>query len=178
MVKLLALVTAMGGASLPHTVQHSATMRNLTRSARRAALCATMSAQQVEDWNDTHTDTVCLRAREFTALVTASAAVDARAQLVTLLGGDAGLRLGEILALEQDDVDYKRNVIRVEGSERRGQVTTPKSGKARQVPMTKRLHAALQAARRLPAGGRILLPDPQSGQPARRPPRGSPGMTW
>ena len=48
--------------------------------------------------------------------------------LVVLLGGDAGLRLGEIMALEWRDVDLQKRQLCVERSDWKGQVTTTKGG--------------------------------------------------
>ncbi len=76
--------------------------------------------------------------------------------LVVLLGGDAGLRLGEIMALEWQDIDFQRQQICVQQSEWKGEVTTPKGGRLRYVPMTSRLSAALQTHRHL-AGPRVLV---------------------
>ena len=46
-----------------------------------------------------------------------------------------GLRMGELLALRWRDVDFTGSVIRVRSSWSGGQLTTPKSGKVRSVPM-------------------------------------------
>ena len=46
-----------------------------------------------------------------------------------------GLRRGEILALRWRDVDFPASTIRVRASYSAGQLTTPKSGKVRSVPM-------------------------------------------
>jgi integrase len=78
-----------------------------------------------------------------------------------LLGGDAGLRLGEMLALERSDVDLHKRQLCVQHSEWKGQVTATKGGRLRYVPMTERLAAALQAHRHL-RGKRVLArPDGQ-----------------
>jgi len=98
-------------------------------------------------------------------LVAAAAKVDARTHLTVLLGGDAGLRLGEILGLEWTDVDAGRSLLKVQRTVYRTFVTLPKSGKPRVVPMTSRLKAALQAHRHL-RGDRVLYQD--SGEPAAR----------
>jgi integrase len=50
---------------------------------------------------------------------------------MVLLGGDAGLRSGEILALNWSDVDLPARTLSVERSDRRGHVTAPKSGRVR-----------------------------------------------
>jgi integrase len=79
--------------------------------------------------------------------------------LMVLLAGDAGLRLGEIVALEWRDVDLPARRLTVQRSDWCGHVTVPKSGRPRRLPMTQRLTAALKAARHL-RGGRVLcLPD-------------------
>ena len=92
----------------------------------------------------------------YDALVEAAAKVDPRIHLVVLLGGDAGLRLGECIGLEWTDVDFKRGLLQVRRTVWEGHVTVPKSGKARVVPTTKRLLAALQAHRHL-QGDRVLM---------------------
>ena len=76
--------------------------------------------------------------------------------LVALLGGDAGLRLGEIMALEWRDVDLQKRQLCVERSDWKGQVTTTKGGRLRYVPMTERLATALHGHRHL-RGKRVLL---------------------
>jgi hypothetical protein len=49
-------------------------------------------------------------------LVDVAHGVDARAHLVVLLGGDAGLRRGEMMALRWRDVDFKRRQLQVQES--------------------------------------------------------------
>jgi integrase len=80
-------------------------------------------------------------------LVKAAEAVSPAAQLAVLLGGDAGLRLGEILALEWGDIDFARGLLHVARADWRGEVGSPKSGKPRIVPMTARLAAVLRVHR-------------------------------
>ena len=77
------------------------------------------------------------------------------AYLMVLAGGDAGLRLGEIVALEWRDIDLAARRLTVERSSWRGQVTVPKGGRSRQLPLTQRQTAALRAARHL-RGERVL----------------------
>ena len=78
--------------------------------------------------------------------------------LIVLLGGEAGLRCGEIMALEWDDVDFNRRQLCVRRSEWKGQVTAPKSGRHRFVPLTTRLAAALRMHWHL-RGRRVLYQD-------------------
>lgn len=84
-----------------------------------------------------------------------SAGVDRKAQLVVLLGGEAGLRCGEMMALEWADVDLNKRQLCVARSEWKGHVTVPKGGRLRYVPLTKRLTEALGEARHL-RGPRVL----------------------
>ncbi|HWL75425.1 MAG TPA: tyrosine-type recombinase/integrase, partial [Burkholderiaceae bacterium] len=74
--------------------------------------------------------------------VLAASALDATAHLIVLLGGEAGLRCGEMIALEWRDVDLGKRQICVQRSDWNGQVTAPKGGRLRYVPLTIRLAAA------------------------------------
>jgi integrase len=64
---------------------------------------------------------------------------DRQTYLVVLLGGEAGLRCGEILALEWTDVDLSRRQLCVARSEWKGHVTVPKGGPVRHVPLTQKV---------------------------------------
>jgi integrase len=66
-----------------------------------------------------------------------------------VLAADAGLRMGEILALEWGDIDLKAGLLTVMRSDWRGQIGSPKGGRARKVPLTGRALAALKAHRHL-----------------------------
>lgn len=92
---------------------------------------------------------------EYERPVEAATVVDARAHLVVLLGGDAGLRGGEMMALEWPDIDLGKRQLRVQRSDWKGTVTAPKGGRTRVVPMTVRLATAMQAHRHL-RGARVL----------------------
>jgi integrase len=85
---------------------------------------------------------------EYERLVEA-ARQDATAHLIVLLGGDAGLRCGEMIALEWDDVDSQKRQLSVQRSEWKGHVTAPKGGRLRHVPLTVRLATALREHRHL-----------------------------
>jgi len=93
-------------------------------------------------------------------IVTSARELDPRAYLTVLLGGEAGLRRGEITALEQNDIDFARGFLHVRRSESKGYVTAPKSGRSRKVDMTSRLATALRENRHL-RGKRILWRDEQ-----------------
>jgi integrase len=70
---------------------------------------------------------------EIWALVRAAASDEDGALYLT--AAFTGLRMGELLALRWRDVDFPRATIRVRASYYLGQLTTPKSGKVRAVPM-------------------------------------------
>ena len=92
---------------------------------------------------------------EYDWLVEAAAKIDPRIHLCVLLGGDAGLRRGEIIALEQSDCDLRRGKLNIERSEWRGQITNTKGIESRSIKMTDRLQRALKAHRHL-RGDRVL----------------------
>jgi integrase len=108
---------------------------------------------------------------------------DKRDAAAVLIAGFAGLRRGEIIGLRWGDVSLTDARIDVRRAVVLGKEVTPKSGKARMVPMARQVAQALadlDAARRAhaEAGGFPLLhcvmPTPCSGtQPAMRlmPPR-------
>jgi integrase len=92
---------------------------------------------------------------EFERLVSAAVAFDPRAALIVLLGGEAGLRSGEMVGLEWTDIDFVTGQICVQRSAWKGQVAVPKGGRIRHVSMTRRLERALRDARHL-RGPRVL----------------------
>jgi integrase len=65
-----------------------------------------------------------------------------------LCGLRTGLRLGELLALEWRDLDWRARTILVERNVVRGALTTPKSHQRRLVDMSPQLAAVLRLARR------------------------------
>jgi integrase len=95
-------------------------------------------------------------------LVEASREVDPRVHAVVLLGGEGGLRRGEVLGLNLTGIDFRngqffvrRNVFFQKGKYIED---TPKGGKSKPVPCTPRLLAALKACRHL-RGERLLYDD-------------------
>ncbi len=76
-------------------------------------------------------------------LVAAAQAHSSRWAAVILLMGDAGLRSGEVSALRWEHVDVARRELTVSANLWRGQLGTPKSGRGRKVPITRRLAAVL-----------------------------------
>jgi integrase len=78
---------------------------------------------------------------EVMALVRAAASEQDAA--IFLTAAFTGLRRGELIALRWRDVDFAGQVIRVRASFTEGQLTTPKSGKVRSVPMAPDVAEAL-----------------------------------
>lgn len=78
-----------------------------------------------------------------------AASCDPESYPAILLAGDAGLRMGEVRALQWDDLDLVVGRIMVQRTDYRGYVGSPKGGRVRRIPMTDRLRAALKAARHL-----------------------------
>lgn len=64
---------------------------------------------------------------EFERLVAAAQVTDPRAFLLVLMSGEAGLRLGEMVALELNDIDYVKRQVCVQRSAWKGQIASPKS---------------------------------------------------
>lgn len=63
-----------------------------------------------------------------TALVAAAERLDPRILAAVLLGGDAGLRAGEVMALEQTDVSRANGLISVERQAWRGRLPEGRQG--------------------------------------------------
>lgn len=96
-------------------------------------------------------------------IVDAAAKVSPQALAVVLLGGDAGLRLGEMLALNLTDIEFKTGKIMVQRSvfhedEEDVYEDTVKGGVTAPVPMTPRLTEAVRALRHL-RGERLFYAD-------------------
>jgi integrase len=95
---------------------------------------------------------------DYERLVDVARGIDRRTLLIVLLGGDAGLRCGEMIALEWCDIDLAKRQLCVRQSDWNGQVGTPKSGRLRYLPLTERLAAALAEHRHL-RSTRVLCQD-------------------
>ena len=104
--------------------------------------------------------------QDFERLLQAARDFDWRAELAVLLGGEGGLRLGEMTPLEWADIFFETRQIRIERAEWKGIVSTPKSGQIRYVPMTQRLMAALREHRHL-RHRRVCVPMIESHSPRR-----------
>lgn len=60
---------------------------------------------------------------EYERLIQAAKSLDRNTQVIVLLGGDAGLRCGEMMALEWRDVDLQKRQLCVQRSDWKGHVT-------------------------------------------------------
>ena len=100
-------------------------------------------------------------------LVEAARATDERCLLAVLLGGDAGLRGGEIAGLRLCHCDVERGVLRVTENDWRGHVGLPKGNRSRQVVMTSRLRALLGEVKKRSedAEGRVIARSRGEGTP-------------
>lgn len=103
---------------------------------------------------------------EYARLLAAAPKFDPQRVPMIIVGADAGLRKGEILGLEWDDVDLVAGTLTVRRSiwwdtarkdqpkprkpkKPKSHVGPPKSGRDRKIPMTSRLVTALKAHRHL-----------------------------
>lgn len=68
-------------------------------------------------------------------------------RLAFALAAYAGLRAGEVRALRWVDVDLEAGVLRVRFSQSKGELSTPKSGHEREIPLAPQLATLLEAAR-------------------------------
>jgi integrase len=103
-------------------------------------------------------DIEVLSPSEVRALVRAAA--DDQDAAIFLTAAFTGLRMGELLALGWRDVDFDRALLRVRANYADGALTTPKSGKARVVPLAPDVASALAGLRRVrkdDAGGGLVF---------------------
>lgn len=101
---------------------------------------------------------------EYERLVSGAAECDPRILVTVLLGGDAGLRRGEMLALTWAQVHFDRSVLVVANAMSRQKRLSTKAGNVRNVVMSDRLAAALKVLSRGKNGDRVLCRD--NGAPA------------
>jgi integrase len=150
------------GAKAPKTVNNILTVLNvLLRTAMEWAVIEKVPCT-IRLVKVTSAPAAFLDFPEYERLVTMAQAEGPCAALVVLLGGEAGLRCGEMMALEWPQVNLDKRQLAVTQSEWKGHVTAPKSGKARFVPLTTRLTEALRRARHLRSGRVLTDEDGQS----------------
>lgn len=139
-----------------------ATLSKLLRVAKRLGVIEAVPIETVELLNAPLAAVPFYTFEEYAALVAAARRLAPRILAAVLLGGDAGLRAGEVIALEQTDVNRTSRFITVERQAWRSIVDTPKGGRGRTVPMTDDLATALATVRHL-RGPRVLVQDDGAG---------------
>ncbi|MBL9102346.1 MAG: tyrosine-type recombinase/integrase [Myxococcales bacterium] len=83
---------------------------------------------------------------DYERLVAVAATFDVVSLVIVLLGGDAGLRAGEMLGLRWEDLDFTHRTLYVRRNLVMGQERAPKWGTARDIPLSDRLKDALLLA--------------------------------
>ncbi|MFZ1993633.1 MAG: site-specific integrase [Solirubrobacteraceae bacterium] len=117
-------------------------IHGILRRARKAFGLRDNAAAEVEKLSAPSSgDIQVFSPEEVWALVRAGASEQDGALFLT--AAFTGLRMGELLALRWRDVDFAGATIRVRASYYLGQLTTPKSGKVRAVPMAPDVATAL-----------------------------------
>lgn len=100
--------------------------------------------------------------QQYERLVAEARKIEARVAGAVLLGGDAGLRRNEIIALSPTDVSVGRRMLTVRFQDWRGQLIPTKGSRARVIPMTRRLTEAMRDL--IEEDGRRILVD-DKGEP-------------
>jgi integrase len=117
-------------------------LHGILRRARRVWKLQSNAAAEVEKVPQRPSgDIDVFSPEEVWALVRAAASEQDAALYLT--AAFTGLRMGELLALRWRDVDFSSSVIRVRASYYNGNLTTPKSGKVRAVPLAPDVAGAL-----------------------------------
>jgi integrase len=96
---------------------------------------------------------------EYARLVAAARAEGMQWHVAVLLAGEAGLRLGEVLALRWESIDLVARCLTVCRQLRHGAEGTPKGRTRRTVPMTEPLMRALTALPHIRRGRVVCNPD-------------------
>lgn len=93
---------------------------------------------------------------QYRALVDSAKKKNWQTHLLVLLAGDAGLRVGELLALRWSDIDWRSGhlKVKIQDTQKEG-IKPPKNKQWRKVPLSPALKVALEDQRTF--SGRILL---------------------
>jgi integrase len=146
---------AAGRELSPGQINNALTVlrRMLTWAAETGALS---SVPFIKFLKRSRKDIDALAESELEALVSGAEA-EPEVLAAVLLAADAGLRMGEVLAMRWDALDLKKGIVHVRLTDYRGKVGTPKGGRVRHVPATERLVKALKAIRHI-AGEWVFSP--------------------
>lgn len=99
---------------------------------------------------------------EWKLLVDGASEAGPYALAAVLLGGRAGLRAGEMIALEWRDLDLAKGLVRIRSSETKGEVSSPKGGRDFDVvELREEVVGALKALPR--KGARVFQRDTEKG---------------
>lgn len=128
------------------------TLANILGTAERWGEIDKAPTIEVKRWQEPTMDFYDFK--EWEALIDGAARAGPMVLCCVLLGGDAGLRRGELVALEQTDVG-PGECVNVRRNEWEGEVGAPKGGQSRRIPCTSRLAEALAAVKHL-RGKRLL----------------------
>jgi integrase len=91
---------------------------------------------------------------QYEQLIAAARAIGRHVEVMVLLGGDAGLRAGEMLALRWANVDLGQRRLTIAENLWKGHLGPPKGGKVRHIVLTERLIGVLAE---LPRNGERVL---------------------
>jgi integrase len=141
---ILKLKTTLAGLAASSTNQVLLVLSSVLTTARKLGLIAAQPKLELVKVPTTR-KIKHLEPDDFEKLVEAASQVTPTCLAVVLLAGDAGLRLGEVIALRPKDLDFRARVVHVNTTVWHGHRTLPKGGEPRTLPMSNRLVAALQS---------------------------------
>ncbi len=152
-LKRLKKVMGEGGAGASHINGALVTIRMILHAAEKDGQ-RKESAPDVTYLPMPETESLWYELPDYEQLVAKTH--DVMGKLLILLGGDAGFRMGEMMALEWSHVHFARNQIDIKKALKLGEERPPKHRSYRSVEMTERLREALQGL--LTKTGRVLRP--------------------
>lgn len=120
------------------------TLRKLLKVAVDLQAIDTMPACRIEAVKQLDPKVEFYDYEQFEQLVAGAALCSPMHRLLILLGGEAGLRAGELMGLNWEDFDVDFAVVTISRSTWQGVTAAPKGGRIRTIPMTERLRGALQ----------------------------------
>lgn len=144
-----------------HILELKSRMSSLSGKSVNNALCVgrklfTLAVEHGEADNvpvfrsvrNEHKEMSHLSGGDFAKLLVAAKNVSPECEAMFLLGGHAGLRAGEMLALKWSDIDFQDGDVVVRRAMSLGQEVAPKNNKGRRVPMSSSLVACLAGLKR------------------------------
>ncbi len=132
-----------------------AVLSNAMRYAEEVGLIE--EAPRIRQYKFERPEIECLEFTEWQRMLAAAAAEGL--SVAVQIAGDAGLRLGEVLAVQWEDIDLVAGRITVSRQLRKGVEGTPKGGRRRSVPITPALLAALKGLPQVRRGRVVCAAD-------------------